>query len=334
MLPVVAAAAVMSACLCPDYCKPLTTPLPKTEVIAFAPRTDAWKTYNMSTLTTIMKFSELSDVPALVCKAHAANVRVVYSAGFPKTKLGDPAAIAAFAKNVSATVTELGLDGFNFDQEQSTSHAQGLTDLVKAVSDALRATNPLAQVSFDSGIDGNPSSGYNLKAIAEHIDFFIPMAYDMCWGTKVARPNSPMAGDVHGIEYYKSMGLLEKTVLGVPWYGWNFPCTSPKPDGGCPVVTPFAGAPWQIAFDDVLPLEKNATVKPQYTAAGDARFFSYESKGVTHQVYYDDAVTLANKYDLVPKYGLRGVAVWYAGCASRDTPQGEAMWKALGAVKR
>ena len=149
MLPLVAAAAVMSACLCPEYCKPLTTPFPKTEVVAFAPHPEAWKTYNMSTLTTIMKFSELVDMPALVCKAHAANVRVVYSTRFPSTQLDNPAAIAAFAKNVSATVAELGLDGFNFDQEHDTRDAQGLTNLVKAVSDSLRVANPLAQISFD-----------------------------------------------------------------------------------------------------------------------------------------------------------------------------------------
>ena len=160
------------------------------------------------------------------------------------------------------------------------------------------------------------------------------MGYDMCWGTRVAKPNSPMAGLVRGIEHFKAMGFQHKTVLGLPWYGWDFPCKAPKPDGGCPVVTPFGGGSWQSTFDRILALEQSATVKPRYTAAGDARFFSYESDGSTHQVYYDDALTLAKKYELVPTHGLRGVAVWYAGCVSPDTPQGEAMWKALGTVKK
>eukprot|EP01061_Rhynchopus_euleeides_P015004 TRINITY_DN25764_c0_g1_i1.p1 TRINITY_DN25764_c0_g1~~TRINITY_DN25764_c0_g1_i1.p1 ORF type:complete len:377 (+),score=97.08 TRINITY_DN25764_c0_g1_i1:555-1685(+) len=338
MMSVVAAAAasVMSACLCPNqgYCMPLTTPLATTEVVAFAPRVGAWKDYDMNALTTIMKFGDLSDVPELICKAHAANVRVAYSKGFDKTKLNDSAAIAAFAKEVTATVTELYLDGFNFDQEGNGADADGLTMLVKAVSESLRAANPLAQISFDSGIYGNPASGYNLGAIAPHIDFFIPMAYDMCWGTKTAEPNSPIAGDVMGVEVYKKMGLLDKTVLGLPWYGWNFPCKTPAPAGGCPVVTPFGGGAWQLCFDNALELEKNATVKANYTRAADARFFSYESNGVTHQVYYDDASTLTRKYDLVNQFGLRGVAVWYAGCATSNTPEAAAMWKAVATVKK
>ena len=147
-------ASALSTCLCSDssYCAPLTTPLATTEVLAFAPRVDAWKEYEIDALTTIVKFGNLSDVPELVCAAHAKGVRVTYSTAFDATKLNDSSAISAFVKEVTTTVSDLHLDGFNFDVEQSTSDAKGLSILVKSVSESLRAANPLAQISFDSGL--------------------------------------------------------------------------------------------------------------------------------------------------------------------------------------
>ena len=155
----------------------------------------------------------------------------------------------------------------------------------------------------------------------------------MCWGTSTAEPNSPIAGVEKGMSDYKNWGYANKTVLGLPWYGWNFPCTEAKPSGGCPVVKPFAGAAWQKCNDDITALISNATVQPKYTDAGDAVFFSYELEGVPHQVYYDDSTTLTKKYNLVPQFGLRGIAIWYAGCAIKKSNENTAMWKALAQVK-
>ena len=159
------------------------------------------------------------------------------------------------------------------------------------------------------------------------------MAYDMCWGSHTAEPNSPIASVTQGAEDYMKWGLAHKTVLGVPWYGYDFPCASPSPSGSCRVTETFVGA-WARSFDTAQELEKNATVAPQYTSSGDARFFSYELAGVTHQLYYDDVKTLQQKYDLVTKSGLRGVAMWTADFVTKNTTEDVAMWKAFGSVKK
>ena len=147
-------ASVLSACLCPDpkHCLPLTTPLATTETVAFATADDGWKQYDMDGLTTIIKFSGITEVADLICAAHAKGVRVAYSIGFPHDQLSNATAIANFAASVSATVLSTGMDGFNFDIEGNSGDAAGLTSLVKETSAALRAHNPIAQVSFDSGM--------------------------------------------------------------------------------------------------------------------------------------------------------------------------------------
>ena len=147
-------ASVLSTCLCPDpqHCLPLTTPLATTETVAFATVPGGWKQYDMDAVTTIMKFHTLADVPELICVAHAKGVRVVYNVKFPHDQLNNATAISNFAANVSETVLSMGMDGFNFDTEGNKGNAAGLTAIVKETAAALRAHNPIAQVSFDSGM--------------------------------------------------------------------------------------------------------------------------------------------------------------------------------------
>eukprot|EP01059_Diplonema_ambulator_P012179 TRINITY_DN22405_c0_g1_i1.p2 TRINITY_DN22405_c0_g1~~TRINITY_DN22405_c0_g1_i1.p2 ORF type:complete len:144 (+),score=42.34 TRINITY_DN22405_c0_g1_i1:607-1038(+) len=142
-----------------------------------------------------------------------------------------------------------------------------------------------------------------------------------------------MAGLLSGLDKYDQLGLLSKVVLGLPWYGYAFPCSSPSPGGGCHTDETFSGA-WAHTFDDAVRLENGATTAGAYTPAKDARFFSYTQNGQLYQMYYDDAVTLAPKYGLVKSKGLRGTAFWYAGCATTSTQQGVAMWQAIEGIKQ
>eukprot|EP01064_Diplonema_japonicum_P037629 TRINITY_DN8874_c2_g1_i3.p1 TRINITY_DN8874_c2_g1~~TRINITY_DN8874_c2_g1_i3.p1 ORF type:complete len:333 (+),score=53.40 TRINITY_DN8874_c2_g1_i3:197-1195(+) len=331
MLHIITAAA-LGSCMCSDMtlCNPLQFKAAK-EVVAFAPHEGAWKEYNMSVLTTIVKFGEVD--PSLVCEAHKAGVKVVVSMGFDKSQLGNETAMDGFVTHVSSLISEEGYDGFNFDIEANNANAAGLTRLVSKTASALRSANPYAQITFDTSIwmAGN-NTGYDYAGLNEILDFFIPMAYDMCGGD-TARQNSPIDGIKTGLQRYQSMGLLDKVVLGVPWYGYQFVCDKPSPSGGCPYTRPSNMGSWQKCFDSILPTIPKATVPPAYTPEQDAVFFTYEAGSTIYQVYYDNATTLSNKYDLISSMGLKGTAFWYGGCAAMGTPQGAAMWHALEGIK-
>eukprot|EP01059_Diplonema_ambulator_P012927 TRINITY_DN23414_c0_g1_i2.p1 TRINITY_DN23414_c0_g1~~TRINITY_DN23414_c0_g1_i2.p1 ORF type:complete len:335 (+),score=71.54 TRINITY_DN23414_c0_g1_i2:71-1075(+) len=333
MIITVLAVSALSQCVCEDMslCSPLKTPMAKTEVVAFAPREDAWKGYNLSSLTTIMKFGTVDT--EVVCEAHKVGVRVVLNTDFDNTQLGNETYLAAFIEDTRKTVKENGYDGYNFDIEHDTTGSAQLTSLVERTAAALRADNPIAQISFDTTISANNPGGYDYVALNKTLDFYIPMGYDMCWGSHTAEANSPMSGLLSGLEKYDQLGLLSKVVLGLPWYGYAFPCSSPSPSGGCHTDQTFSGA-WSHTFDGAVQLEQNATTPGAYTPAKDARFFSYTQGGQLYQMYYDDAVTLAPKYELVKSKNLRGTAFWYAGCATTGTPQGVAMWRAIEGIKQ
>ena len=85
------------------------------------------------------------------------------------------------------------------------------------------------------------------------------LADDEPWGSKVAAANSPTENIVKGVAQYVAAGVpASKLVIGLPWYGWDYPCDSGTPAPGCSVVPP-AGSQWygwatQVGHFSVLTL--------------------------------------------------------------------------------
>ena len=97
----------------------------------------------------------------------------------------DPAALltAALAESHAAHTLATGTDGWSLDIEapvRDAATAANATRLVRAISDAVHAAVPSAQVTFDSDILGFESrfDQYDLVSIAEACDFLVVMCYD------------------------------------------------------------------------------------------------------------------------------------------------------------
>eukprot|EP01060_Flectonema_neradi_P024470 TRINITY_DN3334_c0_g1_i2.p1 TRINITY_DN3334_c0_g1~~TRINITY_DN3334_c0_g1_i2.p1 ORF type:complete len:353 (+),score=70.14 TRINITY_DN3334_c0_g1_i2:46-1059(+) len=328
-------ALVASACFCSDesLCKPLTT-VAKKEVVSFSTSGAEWKNYNMSGLTTIMTFGTWD--PQMLCAAHAAGVKVVPFVFYDKKQLPNETYTAAWIETTAQMIKNNFTDGINFDIEGNSANRDQLTQLVTRTANRLKQDNPNAQITFDTMIyPSSTNQGYDFVALNKVLTFFIPMAYDMCWGTKTAKPNSPIAGITEGIQKYKDLGIdASRIVLGLPWYGWDFICTE-KPQAGkpCSVVSPFGGASWQKGYDTIrTSLIPKATSTPIYTASNDAIWFNYESAGEYHQVYFDDPKTIGTKAEFIRQNGLMGAAVWTTAMAV-DLPADNPMWEALCSVR-
>ena len=72
------------------------------------------------------------------------------------------------------------------------------------------------------------------------------MSYDersQIYGPCVAGPNSGYNTTATGILQYRTLGLnTTQLILGVPWYGYNYPCLSLSDDHVCSIEkVPFRG---------------------------------------------------------------------------------------------
>ena len=230
----------------------------------------------------------------------------------------------------------------NIDIEGLTSNASLVTKLTQTLATRLRADNPGAQVSFDLDIyaDSWTKDGYNATELAGICDFLVLMGYDIGWASSPATPNAPLPNVIAGIASYAAVGVAPwSIVLGVPWYGYDFPCNAHYPAAWSPGAGPapcrtttFSGNWWSSFATISTELVPRSLAGPRLDVPTASMWIDYIAKGnVWHQVWYDDVNSLSTKYSLISGGGLRGVAMWTADYAGNGTDPdiGAPMWAAI-----
>ncbi|KAK8397859.1 hypothetical protein O3P69_004572 [Scylla paramamosain] len=324
----------------------------KTEVFAFVVKCDAsvWGKFDWSKLTTVA-LANFYDAE-LICHAHQHGVRVVKLGNFPTTKLGNITARRNWINIQISDVTLKFLDGINIDYEDAldpfTPEQYGLTSLVKETAEVFHTAIPGSQVSFDvawsaRGIDGRY---YEYKKIADYSDVIFIMAYDeqsqILKGPCAARPNSGFYKTVQGMMTYLDLGIPPtKMILGVPWYGYTYPCLQLDKNNTCYIKeVPFRGVNCSDAAGKELPFREILNIRHLYNATDHwdqnslTPWFNFKSKEGQHQIWYDDERSLLYKYMVAIVTGFRGVGMWTANFLDySDTPeaklQQEHMWGLL-----
>ena len=243
-------------------------------------------------------------------------------------------------------------DGVNIDiegtVENGTDQADLLQGLVEDTNTAFKTANKNYQVTFDVAWSPNCIDGrcYNYSAIAAATDFVVIMAYDersQIFGPCIASANSALPTTASGIQAYIELGIpTEKLVLGLPWYGYDYPCLSLTDEFVCTIPkVPFRGVNCSDAvgtgrdYYEVRALIRNYTAVVQWNASLESPFFNYkDSKGQHRQVWYDDTESLTLKYIYAAQLKLKGLAIWnvdqlnYNG-TSHDKFLTAEMWEAI-----
>lgn len=322
------------ACNCtdPSLCAMLSSPMPKRQILAFHTSGGShWMDYDWTQVTTVTAFGTLD--PALLCYAHARGVRVTLGTGYDKAQLGNATARSEFADQLVEVVKTAGVDGINLDIEGNRANRDDLTALVAGVRAAFEAAfSTHTQITFDTSVNPRYSAvGYDYAALIQHLDFFMVMAYDMCWGTSVARANCPLP-TVKALmaEYLAPPNNIapSQLVLGLPWYGYKFPCNTTS--GPCEWTVPFGGGSWQIGYGNAMAQFEASGAVMQWDAGTTTPYFSYMDGARRYQIWLDNPESLAVKYGYAGGQGFLGVGFWTADELNyANASQSAAMWDAL-----
>jgi spore germination protein YaaH len=310
----------------------LSSPTSTREVFGYAPywSLPSWRSFPYQDFSTVAYFSvnvnpngsiqqsgpgwngyNSEAFVNMINAAHQAGDRVVLTANdFTEASLytltHNPNAGVVLGTELLELVQTKGLDGVNLDLEGTGSADQaGLDRLVSQVDFILHTADPHYQLTMATYASsaGDPNGFYDIPVLAQWVNAFFVMAYDVSQGPTGTGGDQDSAY----VDQYVSQVGASKVILGLPLFGYDEPTSGPalgdKATGPAVPVT-YAQA--------------SASGPTYWNAATDTAWTSYQSSGQWHQVFFDNANTLAGKVQMATKSGLLGVGVWALGMEGGD----------------
>jgi len=263
---------------------------------------------------------------AFIDRAHAQGDRVVLSAecfdqGALDQLASDPGSADRLAGALGAAVKAESFDGVNLDFEGlGSADRAGMARLFRGVADDLHSINPRWQVTVDTyGSSAEDSAGFfDVRAIAASVDAFFVMAYDM--GSRATpSPTAPLDGpgitDARVLSSYVRAVPAAKVLLGIPFYGYQWPISGPSGDAG-PI-----GPPSPVTYSQVV----DGHLETSWDQVTQTPSGVYQAGGTWYRAFFDDPSSVALKAAAADRAGTRGVGVWALGMAGNDPAMTDAL---------
>lgn len=273
---------------------------------------------------------EGEQLSRLYVKARDHNVRRVVTltqmdAATIEKFLEDASSWETLAKESATILVARDLDGVNIDFEYIPSNDYlrvRFSQFIEAYSRVLRenSKDPYITVSvLASSVRFNKI--YDIARIANSADAVFMMAYDFYYsGSDKAGPSAPLYGYNAGrgpfwydvstaVDDFLQVVPGDKIIMGVPYYGWNYPTNEPGPE---------AQRGWGRAFATTSEKAQNnklllTTPTSGWDSQAQVAWRGYWDSGGWHVVYMEDEKSLEAKFEYIRGKNLKGVGIWALG---------------------
>ena len=219
--------------------------------------------------------------------------------------VNDEAARDRLIENLLVVMQEKSYGGLDIDFEFiKAEDRDAFTEFVRVCTERMLAYGFQVSVALAPKTSamqkGLLYEGKDYRAIGEIADHVLVMTYE--WGYTYGPPMAvaPLNMVRNVLEYAVTEIPPEKISMGIPNYGydWELPyergITRAKTIGNIEAVRIAINRGAEIKFDEVA-------MTP---------YFNYDSNGITHEVWFEDARSIQAKYDLIKELKLRGPGFW------------------------
>ncbi len=202
-----------------------------------------------------------------------------------------------------------GADGLNVDFEGTGTWRNTFNTFLGELTNYLHTEIPGCEVTF-----AGPAltSGLNVSAVADACDgiFIMGYAFSGNWSSN-SGANAPLVGGSINITNTVEVqwgpvtqNSPQKLILGVPYYGNHW---TTQTSGADSTIIGFIGSTLfrNDATDSQLPGRELL-----WDTVSQTPWYRWHDGTNWHQVWFDDAVSLGLKYDLVTEHNLQGVGMW------------------------
>ena len=269
--------------------------------------------------------SGLASAPfdALVASAHGVGDRVLLSVTTTSASVihaldASPAKAATnLASALEAIVGSHRLDGINIDIEGSSANDErGFVGFVTDLVRRLRALDPPGEIVIDTYAASAASGAgfFDVRSLAPLVDQVFLMAYDL-YSPYDASANSPLSSPtlgysvVQSLIQYEKLVPAKKIVLGLPFYGDDFETTTSRP--GAATVS---SAPEAFSYSAI----SSAKYPARWDVSSETPYSVFRRSAKWHEIWFDDAVSLALKTAAASALHVAGVGAWAFGMEGND----------------
>lgn len=213
-----------------------------------------------------------------------------------------------FINNILTTLKNKGYYGLNIDFEYLyQKDRENYNNFLSKISQTLKSAGYILITSLAPKTSAaQPGLLYEAHDYPFHgktVDRVVLMTYE--WGYTYSPPMAvaPLNEIKKVLNYAVTAIPPSKILMGIPNYGYDW-------------TLPYAKGSAADAIPNKEAVELAARTKTaiQYDAASQAPFYQYyDSRGLLHVVWFEDARSINSKLRLVNQYGLAGVSYWTIG---------------------
>jgi cellulose synthase/poly-beta-1,6-N-acetylglucosamine synthase-like glycosyltransferase/peptidoglycan/xylan/chitin deacetylase (PgdA/CDA1 family)/spore germination protein YaaH len=259
----------------------------------------------------------------LVSTAKAKGVRIVpvlsnadqgqFDARRVTTLLDNPASLKRITQALLRFVDTHDDAGLQIDFELLTpTQVQKLAPWLSKLSQALHKSGKELSIALEAGLtDGE------IRQLIPTVDYAVVMAYDEHSETDDPGPIASARFVERTLKRFSTLIPSNKLVLGVGGFGYDW-------KAGGRAAESLTNADAVALAQGYRPEEKPEDVIDFDDQALEATFEYQDDEGVRHEVWFHDAVSIANDLTLARTYHTRGAALWAIG---QEDPSS---WAAFG----
>lgn len=198
-------------------------------------------------------------------------------------------------------------DGVNIDFELPyASDREALNTFMTLLADSLHARGKELTIDVTAV---NWSDRFDPLTLAQVTDGLFIMGYDYHWtGSDEAGPVAPLTGwgyNVTGsVQYWvtQSGNARDKIILGVPYYGYDWPTVGPNP------YSSTVGSGSAVLYETAY--YESQVYGLLWDNESQTPWYHYQVGSQWHQTWFDNDSSLGLKYDLVNSQDLQGTGMW------------------------
>lgn len=232
-----------------------------------------------------------------------------FDANLAHTILSSNALTQSLIGNVLTIMRNKGYYGLNIDFERIPPEDRELyNNFLRKVVAALHTAGFVVSTALapkTSDVQTGAWHGaHDYAAHGQIVDFVILMTYEWGWSGGPPMAVAPIKQVRAVVNHALSVMPANKIMIGMALYGYDWPL--PYMPGG--------GWAKRVSPQDAYKLAAQYGAAVQFDWESQSPFFNYyDSQGLQHVVWFEDARSVQAKYRMVSELGLRGVSYWVLG---------------------